>query len=405
MNYRYLRELKDFTTCQKVLDAACLGSQSAMDTIIENLVYFNNKYLLFNDQHSHDQEQTIKLFLKEYEHGYDEYSSGVDPHPQLIYMHAISSSSKFYDPKKLKEFFSRYILRMYVPIQNFASIGPYGNYSPLFNNLNLNYLDKLRYVQGLIPFIFKTELNKYVQKIYFHHDDREKNHIYTFEESRTFSAKLREYLMDMIGVIHFNSKLKYSFISSLDNTYRIFIQLINCKVINKQFTFDAFDTFYYDYRKINIKTTEDEYEKEDTRHYIQGLKKLYLRIIILKEIMRYNNGDDLTHFGKHFVASSLAIVSVLKEFFNYNEITPLILENKKISQIFKDNKIENSNNFPSNFKSFLFNFIKLSLDDYSSITKQYPELDIYLRSYLKPVLVDGHNLFLDYDEIDKICNN
>ena len=64
--------------------------------------------------------------------------------------------------------------------------------------------------------------------------------------------------------------------------------------------------------------------------------------------MNSNYEDDLTHFGKHFVASSLAIVSVLKEFFNYNEITPLILENKKISQIFKDNKIENSNNFPLN---------------------------------------------------------
>jgi len=320
-------------------------------------------------------------------------------------MHTISSSSKFYDPKKLKEFFSRYILRMYVPIQNFASIGPYGDGSSFFNNLTLNYHDKLVYVKGLTPFIFKTELNKYVQKIYFHHDDREKNQIYTFRESRTFSAKLREYLMEMMGVNDFSSKLKYSFISSLDGTYRIFMQLINCKVINKQFTFEAFDTFYYDYKKINIKTIEDEYEKEDTRHYIQGLKKLYLRIIILKEIMKNNNRDDLTHFGKHFVASSLALVSVLKEFFNYNDITPLILENKKISQIFKDNKIENYNNFPSNFKSFLFSFIKVSLDDYSSIPKQYPELDIYLRSYLKPVLVDGHNVFLDYDEIDKICEN
>jgi hypothetical protein len=347
MNDRYLRELKDFTTCQKVLDAACLGSQSAMDAIIENLVYFNNKYLTFKDQVSHNQEQTIKLFLKEYEHGYDVYGSG----------------------------------------------------------LALNYLDKATYVRSLIPFIFKTELNKYVQKIYFHHDDKEKNQIYTFKYSKTFSAKLREYLMEMIvGNVNHGYE-KYSFISSLDNTYRIFMQLINCKVINKQFTFDAFDTFYYDYKKINIKTIEDEYEKEDTGHDIQSLKKLYLRIMILKEIMNSNYEDDLTHFGKHFVASSLAIVSVLKEFFYYNEITPLILENKKISQIFKDNKIENYYNFPSNFKSFLFNFIKLSLDDYSSITKQYPELDIYLRSYLKPVLVDGHNVFLDYDEIDKICDN
>ena len=82
---RYLNELKDFSTCQKVLDSACLGSQSAMDAIIENLVYFNNKYLTFHDEHPKNRDKTIKLFLEEYEHGYNEHSLGVDPHPQLIY--------------------------------------------------------------------------------------------------------------------------------------------------------------------------------------------------------------------------------------------------------------------------------------------------------------------------------
>ena len=117
----------------------------------------------------------------------------------------------------------------------------------------------------------------------------------------------------------------------------------------------------------------------------------------------YASKSSLTHYGTHFLASTIAYIYVLKDFFELNEFSKDFFLDKKYDDIFKEHYSAWFSRY--NFRSLLIDLIKDVYKDYDYFIKTYPHLDKYIETYLKDNIIDGERVpSLSYKEIDNIVN-
>lgn len=412
----YIKELKSTNGSELILEMARLGSQKAMDSIIENLVTFIDKYetrsyKLMDEIGKRDAvNEVIREDLYD-EFGHD-FSLNKSAHPYLIYMKAISASSKFENIEELRNFFLSKIIHNV----SFHGIIRYGNFP--FSLLPQTSKDLFYISDGLTSFIFKNKYSygDYVQpNVDYYLDKRFED--YKIIETETFPSKLREYLSSIVigeinsfaeqGYSTYNKKnVKYFCLPYLDNVYPVFNMFKKCKVNRK--------TFYVGNTNNPIKKLE-EYKKIKHEQEVNFYKKnvpielkyfhqICMRVnIVATELHQknYKSKGGLTHYGIHFLASTIAYINVLKEFFEFNQISEEFFQDKKFDDIFNEHYSVWLPRY--NFRSLLIGLIKDVNKDYDYFIQTYPHLDEYVKTYLKDHIIDGEHVpSLSYKEINDL---
>lgn len=400
----YIKKLKHYKTCEEVLEKACLGSQTAMDAIIENATSFQN--LKQNGNLSLEEE---KLFYKNFVHeNYEIYPKFLCPHPYHIFLLAIRTNSKFNNKKLRMDFVLNYILKdPTLMIKNFSY------FISVFSDLAETAREKEILSKFLPIFIFNTKFNEDISNNY------------------SFAKELRSYLFGLISGKFYipndfddlwneDNKIKNSWLTGFNDeyfyfvrpylncVYKFFQKIRKCKIPkNPSFTCIDYGDFaqrgeflagWFSGDEPHYKNIDDIdiYSFEYPLDEIRTLHQLYMRISILFLIDNYDvyyNGiclkpdeRDLTSFGKHFLASSIAITLQLQTFFEKNKITDDWLNefyDLEGEDVYYKLNNDLSDNFPR-LSSLISNFIyRVNAVDYKYLYKEYPDLKEYVEAYNK----------------------